>query len=190
MKFLHAAAFAAVLALTSVPVVCAQEPDQDKEKPKQQDTEKKKQPADKDKAKPKSDDQAKPDTRNEKDKPKPETDRRAEPQRQDDRARQDDKSGARQQQQPAENQANRNGNGGRRIPEERFRVSFGNEHHFRVARGEDRRFAYGGYSFEYVDAWPSDWSYDDDVYIVMDGDDYYLLDANHPNIRLRIIIVG
>jgi len=37
MKFLHAAAFAVALTFTSVPVLSAQELDQDKEKPKQQD---------------------------------------------------------------------------------------------------------------------------------------------------------
>jgi hypothetical protein len=39
MKFLHAAAFAVALTFTSVPVLSAQEPDQHKEKPKQQDEE-------------------------------------------------------------------------------------------------------------------------------------------------------
>ena len=62
MKFLYAAAFAVVLTFMSVPVLCAQEPDQDKEKPKQQDEEKKKQPANKEKEKPqpKPDDRANP----------------------------------------------------------------------------------------------------------------------------------
>src|SRR5216684_709974 len=60
MKFLHAAAFAVVLTFTNVPVLCAQEPDQDKEKPKQQDEEKKKQPANKEKPQPKPDDRANP----------------------------------------------------------------------------------------------------------------------------------
>ncbi len=52
MKFLHAAAFAVVLTLASVPVVSAQEPEQDKEKPKQKDEEKKKQPSEKEKPQP------------------------------------------------------------------------------------------------------------------------------------------
>src|SRR5882724_7115027 len=77
MKFLQAAAFAAVLTLTSVPVLCAQEPDQDKEKPKQQDEEKKKQPANKEKERPqpKPDDRANPKPQPDKDKPARETPR-------------------------------------------------------------------------------------------------------------------
>jgi len=184
MKFLHAAAFAVVLSLASVPVVSAQEPEQDREKPKQKDEEKKKQPSEKEKSK--SDEKAKADTKNEKDKAKPETDRRDQAQRQDDRARQDERSTAHQQQ-SGRNDADRGK--GHRIPEEKFRASFGTDHHFHVGHHDNRRFAYGGYSFEYVEAWPADWSDDDDVYIVLIGDDYYLVDARHTEVRLRIILV-
>jgi hypothetical protein len=194
MKFLHAAAFAVALTLTSVPALSAQQPDQDKEKPKQDEKEKK-QPANKDKDKDKEkekpqtkpDDRANPKPQPDKEKPGHESDRREQqPQRQDDRdrARQEDRSATHEQ---AERNEAHHG-GGHRIPEERFRASFGEEHHFRVARRSDRRFEYSGYSFEYVDAWPSDWSYDDDVYIVLIGDDYYLVDANHPGVRIRLII--
>src|SRR5882724_2517687 len=44
MKFLHAAAFAVILTVTGAPILSAQEPQQDKDKPKQQEEEKKKQP--------------------------------------------------------------------------------------------------------------------------------------------------
>jgi hypothetical protein len=188
MKFLHAAAFAVVLTLASVPVVSAQEPEQDKEKPKQKDEEKKKQPSEKEKPQAKPDEKAKPDTRNEKDKAKPEADRRDQAQPQDERARQDDRSAATHEQHQSDRKdANRGG--GHRIPDERFRASFGTEHHFHVRRRDDRRFEYGGYAFEYMDAWPADWSDDDDVYIVLIGDDYYLVDARHPEVRLRLILV-
>jgi hypothetical protein len=181
MKFLHAAAFAVVLSLASVPVMSAQEPDQDKEKPKQQDEEKKKQPSEKEKPQPKPDEKAKPDTRNEKDKAKPEVDRREQTQRQDERS-------ATHEQQPSDRKdANRGG--GHRIPDEKFRASFGAEHHFHVGHHDNRRFEYGGYSFEYVDAWPAGWSDDDDVYIVLIGDDYYLVDARRPEVRLRLLLV-
>jgi hypothetical protein len=187
MKFLHAAAFAVVLTLASVPVLSAQEPGQDKEKSKQQDQEKKKQPSQKEQAQPKPDDKAKPDTRNGKEKAKPEADRRDQAQRQDERARQDDRSATHEQQPSGRKDANRGG--GHRIPDDRFRASFGTEHHFRVARRDDRRFEYGGYAFEYVEAWPADWSDDDDVYIVLIGDDYYLVNVRHSEIRLRLILV-
>ena len=189
MKFLHAAAFAVVLSLASVPVVSAQEPEQDKEKPKQQDEEKKKQPADKEKEKPqpKPDNRANPKQQPDKDKPGRETDRRdQQPQRQDDHARQDNRS-AGDEQQAGRNDANRRG--AHRIPDEKFRANFGEQHHFHVSKGGDRRIAYGGYSFEYVEAWPAEWSYDDDVYIVLVGDDYYLVDVRHPGVRLRLVLV-
>jgi hypothetical protein len=184
MKFLHVAAFAVVLSLASVPVVSAQEPEQDKEKARQQDEEKKKQPSEKEKSK--SDEKAKADSRNEKDKAKPETDRRDQAQRQDDRARQDDRS-ATHEQQPGRNDSDRGT--GHRIPDERLRASFGTEHRFHVGHHDNRRFQYSGYWFEYVDAWPADWSDDDDVYIALIGDDYYLLDARHPEVRLRLVLV-
>jgi hypothetical protein len=179
MKFLHAAAFAVVLSLASVPVLCAQEPDQDREKPKQQDEEKKKQPSDNEKHKP--DDRANAKSQPDKDKPARETERRDQPQRQDDRARQDDRSAKHEQ------QSNRGD--GHRIPDERFRANFGTEHHFHVPRRDDRHFEYGGYAFEYADAWPADWSDDDDVYIVLIGDDYYLVNVRHPEVRLRLMLV-
>jgi hypothetical protein len=58
-----------------------------------------------------------------------------------------------------------------------------------VARRDDRHFEYGGYAFEYVDAWPADWSDGDDAYILLVGDDYYLVNVRHPGIHLRLILV-
>ena len=47
---------------------------------------------------------------------------------------------------------------GRRIPDDRFRTSFGREHSFHAERGGggDQPFQYGGYWFEYTDAWPDE----------------------------------
>ncbi|HET8824595.1 MAG TPA: hypothetical protein VFM77_05670 [Terriglobales bacterium] len=85
---------------------------------------------------------------------------------------------------------------GARIPEDRFRSSFGREHHFHVDR--DRVYnqrqpvvVYGGYSFQLVDAWPADWAYSDDCYIDYDdvADQYYLYDAYHPGFRIAVIVI-
>jgi hypothetical protein len=85
------------------------------------------------------------------------------------------------------------GGRGRRIPDDRFRASFGREHNFHIQRGGggggDQRFQYGGYWFEYTDAWPDDWSYDDDYYIDYTDDDYYLYDLRHPGVRISVIVV-
>ena len=115
--------------------------------------------------------------------------RSGEPQRQDpNRVQQDrDRQSAR----------NSGGHGrGQRIAEDRFRSSFGREHTFHVQRqsggggeGGGQRFQYGGYHFEYVEAWPSDWSYGDDFYIESIGDDYYLYDLRHPEVRILVIVV-
>lgn len=85
---------------------------------------------------------------------------------------------------------------GARIPQERFRASFGREHHFHVDR--DRIYnqrqpviLYGGYSFQLIDAWPVDWAYSDDCYIDYDDvdDQYYLYDAYHPGMRIAVIVI-
>ena len=76
----------------------------------------------------------------------------------------------------------------RRIPEPEFRERFGREHAFRVSRRDDRRFNYGGYWFVYNDAWPAEWSYDDDFYVDDIDGDYYLIDREHPGIRLYVVV--
>ena len=49
------------------------------------------------------------------------------------------------------------GNGGGRIPADKFKASFGQEHRFHVSQADysNHRFQYGGYSFGFVDPWPS-----------------------------------
>jgi hypothetical protein len=79
----------------------------------------------------------------------------------------------------------------RRIPEERYRAEFGREHHFRVRfENEQPRFAYSGYYFEYVDPWPADWDYYDDLFYIdyFDGG-YYLYDLTRPGTRILVILV-
>ena len=77
-----------------------------------------------------------------------------------------------------------------RIPPQKFQADFGRDHHFRVKRLEQgRRFEYSGYSFELVQAWPADWSYDDECYIEQDADGYYLVDLIHPEVRVLVVVV-
>lgn len=81
-----------------------------------------------------------------------------------------------------------NNTGGRRIPEDRYRADFGRAHTFHVRRDNDRRFQFGGYWFQYTDAWPSDWDYNDDFYIIeIDGVDY-LCDTRFPDQRIVVVI--
>lgn len=83
---------------------------------------------------------------------------------------------------------------GQRIPDDKFRSHFGREHHFHVDRARvvnqsQPVIVYGGYSFELVDAWPAEWSYDDDCYIDYVDDGYYLFDVLHPGIRIAVIVM-
>lgn len=90
-----------------------------------------------------------------------------------------------QQAEPAQ-QAQR-GNAGR-IPDERFRANFGQEHRFRVTQGDysNRRFQYGGYSFGFVDAWPGNWLYTQDVFVIEINGVYYLCNASYPGVNIEL----
>ena len=90
----------------------------------------------------------------------------------------------------------RGGYRGYRIPEDRFRGYYGQDHGFRFSNlqvryiGGHRRFHYGGYWFGLVDPWPeywdSDWYDNDDVYVDYYGDGYYLYNRRYPNDRIAI----
>ena len=82
------------------------------------------------------------------------------------------------------------GNGGGRIPEDRYKANFGRDHRFRVteANYRDRRFQYGGYWFGFVQPWPSNWLYTQDVYVVEIDGVYYLCNASYPGVNLTLSI--
>src|ERR1700685_3597087 len=82
------------------------------------------------------------------------------------------------------------GNGGGRIPDDRYQANFGREHTFRVSQGDygNRRFQYGGYSFGFVGAWPSNWLYTQDVYVVDIDGVYYLCNPNYPGVNVELIV--
>jgi outer membrane biosynthesis protein TonB len=95
---------------------------------------------------------------------------------------------ARQQHQGTEQQQRTDHDAGRRIPDDRFRASFGREHHFRVEHVDNRRFHYGGYWFTFTDVWPVGWVYADDFYIDFIDGQYYLIDLSHPGFQLLIVV--
>jgi hypothetical protein len=101
-----------------------------------------------------------------------------------------------QQAKPAQHaqQAQRVGdNRGGRIPDDRFRAHFGRDHRFRINRptivAGYPRFQYGGYWFGFVDPWPADWYYTDDVYVEYIDGGYYLYNPVRPGIRIAISVV-
>jgi hypothetical protein len=82
---------------------------------------------------------------------------------------------------------------GGHIPDDKFRSQFGRQHTFKVNRptavGGQPQFQYGGYAFEVVDAWPSDWSYSDEVYVDYINDEYVLFDLAHPGVSVALVVV-
>ena len=85
-----------------------------------------------------------------------------------------------------------------RIPDPKFKASFGRPHSFRVNQVIQQttvvpgqtQFIYSGYTFVILDPWPAEWLYTDDCYIDYVDDDYYLFDAFHPGIRIALFVVG
>ena len=83
--------------------------------------------------------------------------------------------------------------GSGRIPDERFRSNFGHEHVFRINQpvivGGYSRFQYGGYYFGFVQPWPAEWYYTDDVYVDFVDGGYYLYNPYYPGARVSISVV-
>jgi hypothetical protein len=86
---------------------------------------------------------------------------------------------------PAE-QAQRGG--GSRIPADKYKAHFGSSHTFRVSAGDysNHRFQYGGYWFGFVDPWPSNWLYTQNVYVIEINGMYYLCNPLYPCVNLSI----
>jgi hypothetical protein len=108
-------------------------------------------------------------------------------QQQDRNNKQEEKSAQQQHSQPAQRAS---GNGGGRIPDDRYRANFGQQHRFRVNQGDYRnhRFQYGGYWFGFVDPWPSNWLYTQEVFVVEINGVYYLCNPIDPGVNIAISV--
>jgi flagellar motor protein MotB len=100
-------------------------------------------------------------------------------------AKQEDKN-AKPAEKNAQQEQHAAGNGGGRIPADKFKANFGQQHTFRVSQSDysNHRFQYGGYSFGFVDAWPSNWLYTQNVYVIEINGVYYLCNASFPGVNL------
>ena len=116
-------------------------------------------------------------------KPAAQQEKNARPEEQN--AKQEDKN-AKPAEKNAQQEQRAAGNRGGRIPADRFKANFGREHSFRVTQTDysNRRFQYGGYSFGFVDPWPSNWLYTQDVYVIEIDGVYYLCNASYPGVNL------
>jgi len=83
--------------------------------------------------------------------------------------------------------------GSGRIPDDRFRSNFGQEHVFVINEpvmvGEFSRFQYSGFWFGFVDPWPVEWYYTDNVYVDFIDGGYYLCNPYYPGARVSISVV-
>jgi hypothetical protein len=107
---------------------------------------------------------------------------------QQDRNNKHEEKNAQQQQ---HNQPAQRASGGSRIPDDRYRANFGREHSFHVSHNDydrDRRFQYGGYWFSFVDVWPSNWQYSQDVFVVEIDGMYYLCNPMYPGVNVAISV--
>lgn len=112
---------------------------------------------------------------------------------QQEKSNQEEKNGREQhtQQVQAEQHGQRaSNNGGGRIPADRYKANFGQEHRFHVSQADysNRRFQYGGYWFGFEGAWPSNWLYTQDVYVVEIDGVYYLCNANYPGVNILLSV--
>jgi hypothetical protein len=51
------------------------------------------------------------------------------------------------------------------------------------------RFQYGGFWFGFVNPWPAEWYYTDDVYVDYIDGGYYLCNPYYPGARVSISVV-
>jgi hypothetical protein len=137
-----------------------------------------------------------------KDKPAQDKEKKAQPEKlakQDEKSAQEEKNAkpeeknAKQEQQrtpeaKSAQPAQRASGGG--IPADRYKANFGREHTFRVTQSDysSHRFQYGGYWFGFVDPWPSNWLYTQDVFVVDIGGVYYLCNPVYPGVNLVISV--
>jgi|HubBroStandDraft_6_1064221.scaffolds.fasta_scaffold08483_4 TolA-binding protein len=85
------------------------------------------------------------------------------------------------------------GNAGGRIPDDKFRAHFGQQHKFHIGHptivSGQPRFQYSGYWFVIANPWPVGWSYSDDCYIDYVDGEYLLFDLAHPGVNIVVNVI-
>jgi hypothetical protein len=188
----------------AVPTFAQDEHQEDKAKPAQQE-DKAKPPQHEEQAKPaKQEEQAKPAKQQEQAKPQEhqaqanKQEQEAKPEKQQEQARSNnhqrpERSASDEKRQRAEPALRLSARGEGRIPDDRFRANFGEEHTFVIDQpvmvGGFSRFQYGGFWFGFVNPWPADWYYTDNVYVTYIDGGYYLCNPYYPGARVSISVV-
>jgi hypothetical protein len=188
MKLIGFVSTAALSLILVAPVYAQQEQyDQDQEKAKPEQNEKKAQPEKSSKPEAKSaqpEKSAKPEEKNARQENNAKPEEKNAP-REKNNSKSEEKNAQQQHAQPAQHAG---GNQGGRIPDDRYRASFGQGHTFRVSQGDynNHRFQYGGYSFGFVGAWPSNWLYTQNVYVIDIDGVYYLCNPMYPGVNIAL----
>ena len=170
---------------------------QDADRPPQGQEEKAKQDKDKDKG-------AMQEERRDKDQPNMKQDERRDHQQEQKEERNDQRMDQRQDQK-MDQRMDRNDHQhaagakqGKKIPDDKFRAHFGQQHKVKVTQviHETRivpgqtQFIYSGYTFVFVDPWPAEWAFTDDCYIDFIDDEYVLVNPFHPGFYVALTIIG
>src|SRR5580704_17064658 len=83
--------------------------------------------------------------------------------------------------------------GSARIPDDRYRANFGQQHVFVINQpvivGGYSRFQYSGFWFGFVQPWPDGWYYTDNVYVDYIDGGYYLCNPYYPGVHVGISVV-
>jgi hypothetical protein len=87
---------------------------------------------------------------------------------------------------------------GKKIPDDKFRSHFGQQHKTKVKEvihtttivPGQTQFVYGGYNFVFVDPWPAEWAFTDDCYIDFIDGEYVLVNPFHPGFYVALNVVG
>jgi hypothetical protein len=82
------------------------------------------------------------------------------------------------------------------IPDDQFKAHFGRPHTFPVKRvittttviPNQTQFFYSGYTFIFLDPWPTEWLPADDCFIDYIDGEYFLFDVLHPGIRVALFV--
>jgi phage repressor protein C with HTH and peptisase S24 domain len=94
-----------------------------------------------------------------------------------------------EQAQPVPRVQNTDSQGVGLIPNDSFRAHFGRAHKFHLSEsnyGHDRHFQYGGYSFGFVDEWPTNWLPPQDVFVIRIDGAYYLCNRTYPGVQILL----
>jgi hypothetical protein len=114
--------------------------------------------------------------------------------------RQEQQQGAVKPQKSMQTQKGQGQAGGQhgRISDSDYQAHFGRQHSFSVRQvvttttvvPNQTQFVYGGYTFIFIEAWPSDWAWSDDCYIDYIDGEYVLIDLVHPGMQITLEIAG